>query len=65
MADLAFNTPSGQNIDREKLVAYLNTGTSSASLRGLPWELTLMIPVWDMTGRRTPRKTFEELQEIL
>ena len=31
MADLAFNTPSGQNIDREKLVAYLNTGTSSAS----------------------------------
>lgn len=31
MADLAFNTPSGQNIDREKLVACLNTGTSSAS----------------------------------
>ena len=30
MADLTFNTPSGQTIARELLIAYLNTGTASA-----------------------------------
>lgn len=30
MADLTFNTTEGQTIDRELLIAYLNTGTSSA-----------------------------------
>ena len=29
MADPTFNTPSGQTIARELLIAYLNTGTAS------------------------------------
>ncbi len=32
MADLTFNTPSGQTIARELLIAYLNTGTASAPM---------------------------------
>jgi hypothetical protein len=39
MADTTFNTTQGQTIDRELLIAYLNTGTSSA-------------PVWSAIGKR-------------
>jgi uncharacterized protein YjgD (DUF1641 family) len=39
MADMTFNTTSGQTIDRELLIAYLNTGTSEA-------------PVWSAIGKR-------------
>lgn len=39
MADLTFNTPEGQTIDRELLIAYLNTGTATE-------------PVWSAIGKR-------------
>ena len=39
MADLEFNTTAGQTIDRELLIAYLNTGTAEA-------------PVWSAIGKR-------------
>lgn len=39
MADLTFNTTEGQTIDRELLIAYLNTGSVSA-------------PVWSAIGKR-------------
>lgn len=39
MADLTFNTVEGQTIDRELLIAYLNTGTYEA-------------PVWSAVGKR-------------
>lgn len=39
MADLVFSTPEGQTIDRELLIAYLNTGTSTE-------------PVWSAIGKR-------------
>lgn len=39
MADLTFKTTEGQTIDRELLIAYLNTGTDSA-------------PVWSAIGKR-------------
>ncbi len=39
MADMTFNTPSGQTVKRELMVAYLNTGTSSN-------------PVWSPLGKR-------------
>lgn len=39
MADLTFNTTSGQTIERELLVAYLNTGTVSS-------------PTWSAVGKR-------------
>jgi hypothetical protein len=39
MADLQFNTTEGQTIDRELLIAYLNTGSASA-------------PVWSAIGKR-------------
>lgn len=39
MHDISFNTPSGQTIKRELLVAYLNTGTASE-------------PVWSPLGKR-------------
>lgn len=39
MADLTFNTPAGQTIARELLIAYLNTGTSST-------------PIWSAIGKR-------------
>ena len=39
MADLTFNTDSGQTIARELLILYLNTGTSST-------------PVWSPLGKR-------------
>ena len=39
MADLTFNTTAGQTIDRELVIAFLNTGTSAA-------------PVWSPLGKR-------------
>ena len=39
MSDLSFNTTSGQTIDRELLVLYLNTGTNSQ-------------PAWSAVGKR-------------
>ena len=39
MPDLTFNTTEGQTVDRELLIAYLNTGTNSA-------------PVWSAIGKR-------------
>ena len=39
MADTTFNTDSGRTIDREMLVAYLNTGTAAS-------------PVWSAIGTR-------------
>ena len=46
MADLVFATTEGQTIDRELLIAYLNTGTSSA-------------PVWSAIGKRVEDSTEE------
>ena len=46
MPDLSFNTPSGQTIARELLIAYLNTGTSSA-------------PVWSPLGKRVEDSSTE------
>lgn len=46
MADLTFNTTSGQTIDRELLIAYLNTGTTSA-------------PVWSAIGKRVEDSSVE------
>lgn len=37
--DITFNTPAGQTIARELLIAYMNTGTSAA-------------PVWSAIGKR-------------
>lgn len=39
MADLTFNTTGGQTIDRELVIAYLNTGTTAQ-------------PVWSPLGKR-------------
>lgn len=39
MADLTFSTPEGQTVGRELLIAYLNTGTTSA-------------PTWSAIGKR-------------
>lgn len=39
MPDLTFTTPEGQTIDRELLIAYLNTGSSES-------------PVWSAIGKR-------------
>lgn len=46
MADLTFNTTAGQTIDRELLIAYLNTGTSVA-------------PVWSAIGKRVEDSSME------
>ena len=46
MAELTFNTPSGQTIARELLIAYLNTGTVSA-------------PVWSPLGKRVEDSSTE------
>lgn len=46
MADLTFNTTAGQTIDRELLIAYLNTGTSS-------------VPVWSAIGKRVEDSSVE------
>lgn len=39
MADYTFNTPEGETIGRDRMVSYLNTGTSEA-------------PVWSAFGKR-------------
>ena len=39
MADLTFNTPANQTIEREKLICYMNTGTATG-------------PVWTALGKR-------------
>ena len=46
MAELTFNTPSGQTIARELLIAYLNTGTAAA-------------PVWSPLGKRVEDSSTE------
>lgn len=46
MADLEFNTASGQTVDRELLIAYLNTGTTSA-------------PVWSPLGSHVTDSSME------
>lgn len=46
MADLEFNTASGQTVDRELLIAYLNTGTTS-------------VPVWSPIGSRVTDSSME------
>lgn len=46
MADLTFNTPSGQTIARELIIAYLNTGTASQ-------------PVWSPLGKRVEESSTE------
>ena len=46
MADLTFNTPDGQTVARELLIAYLNTGTSSQ-------------PVWSAIGKRVEDSSAE------
>ena len=57
MADLTFNTTSGQTVARELLIAYLNTGTST--------------PVWSPIGKRVADSSMEmdwgedTLQDIL
>lgn len=39
MADLTFNTPANQTIEREKLICYMNTGTATS-------------PTWTALGKR-------------
>lgn len=39
MADMNFNTPAGQTVERKLMILYLNTGTESA-------------PVWSPIGKR-------------
>ena len=46
MADMTFNTTSGQTIDRELLIAYLNTGESAT-------------PVWSPFGKRVTDSSME------
>lgn len=46
MADLTFNTPAGQVVDRKLLILYMNTGTSEA-------------PVWSPIGKRVEDSSME------
>lgn len=46
MAEVTFNTTAGQTIDRELLIAYLNTGESST-------------PVWSPFGTRVTDSSME------
>ena len=46
MADLTFNTTAGQTIDRELVIVFLNTGTSST-------------PVWSPLGKRVEDSSAE------
>ena len=46
MPDLTFNTTSGQTINREMLIAYLNTGTDAT-------------PVWSPLGKRVTDSSVE------
>lgn len=47
MADMTFNTTAGQTVDRELLIAYLNTGTSAAA------------PTWSPLGTRVTDSSME------
>lgn len=46
MADLTFNTPAGQTVARELLIAYLNTGTHES-------------PTWSPIGKRVEDSSIE------
>ena len=46
MADMTFNTPAGQVVDRKLLILYLNTGTNSA-------------PVWSPVGKRVEESSMK------
>lgn len=46
MAEMNFNTPAGQTVARELLIAYLNTGTTEA-------------PVWSPVGKRVEDSSIE------
>lgn len=46
MADMTFNTPAGQTVARELLIAYLNTGTTES-------------PKWSPIGRRVEDSSIE------
>lgn len=46
MSDLTFNTTAGQTIARERMILYLNTGTSST-------------PVWSALGKRVEDSSME------
>lgn len=46
MAELTFNTPAGQTVDRELLILYLNLGTASA-------------PKWAPIGKRATDSSME------
>ena len=46
MADLTFNTTSGQTIDREKMILYLNTGSAGS-------------PTWSAIGKRVEDSSME------
>lgn len=46
MAEIEFNTPAGETVARELLIAYLNTGTASA-------------PVWSPIGKRVTDSSIE------
>lgn len=46
MADLTFNTPAGQVVDRKLLILYLNTGTNSS-------------PTWSPIGKRVEDSSME------
>lgn len=46
MLDYTFNTPAGQTVDRELLIAYLNTGSSSS-------------PTWSPFGTRVTDSSME------
>jgi len=45
VADLTFNTTSGKTVDRELMIAYLNTGTTT--------------PVWSAIGKRVEDSSME------
>lgn len=55
MPDMEFNTTAGQTVDRELLVAYLNTGDSSTPVWS-PWGPVSQTVLWNTIGRRTLQK---------
>lgn len=46
MADITFNTPAGRPIEREKMIAYLNTGTTAN-------------PTWSPVGKYVEESSIE------
>lgn len=46
MAELKFNTPAGNTVERKMLILYLNTGTSD-------------VPTWSPVGRRVEESSME------